>query len=248
MTKHGVGGRGGDAYVDGDNSISTGGHGGDAVIGDGGCGGNASVYGDNAQAIGGPGGRGGVGPGGRGGGAHIVRDQAELERLLLARERENADGGGGSGGHGYAVADGAFEVFVAGGQGGEASQPAGRGGRGGRAHIPSDLREFLGTQDRSHMRLPYFEPITEPGRGGDAADTPQYKARRIIAEKLKRRYFKAKGLPLADAWWDRTVVPMDWLNEQLRREGHRWQASIIDDEYEFADLSKDTFFTNNTGG
>ena len=73
-------------------------------------------------------------------------------------------------------------------------------------------------------------------RWGDAADTPQYKARRIIVELLKRSYFRAKGLRLADVWWDRTVVPMDWLNEQLRSQGHRWQASIVDDEYEFSDL------------
>jgi hypothetical protein len=88
------------------------------------------------------------------------------------------------------------------------------------------------------MRWPYFEPISEPGRGGDAADTPQYKARRIIVEQLKRRFFRAKGLHVADAWWDRTVVPMYWLNEQLRNDGHHWQVSIVDDEYEFTDLPK----------
>jgi hypothetical protein len=105
--------------------------------------------------------------------------------------------------------------------------------------MPTELRGYLELPDLDHMRWPYFEPVTEPGRGGDAADTPQYKARRIIVEQLKRSYFRAKGLRLSDAWWDRTVVSMDWLNEQLRAQGHRWQASIVDDEYEFSDFEKD---------
>jgi hypothetical protein len=85
------------------------------------------------------------------------------------------------------------------------------------------------------MRLPYGEPNTEPGRGGDAADTPQYKARRLIIEELKTRYMKARGLPLDEVWWDRDV-PLEWLNQQLERDGHRWCARIIDSEYEFVDL------------
>jgi hypothetical protein len=238
MARRGIGGRGGNAYVDGDNSTAEGGQGGGAVVGDGGRGGDASVNGDNAHAIGGRGGRGGIGPGGRGGDANVVRDQTGLERLPLTRGQEDAEAGPGRGGSGYAVAERAFEILVAGGQGGEANQPDGRGGRGGRAFIPPELQEHLALPDRSHMRWPYFEPITEPGRGGDAPDTPRYKARRIIVEQLKRLYFGAKGLHLADAWWDRTVVPMDWLNEKLRGAGHRWQASIIDDEYEFTDLPK----------
>jgi hypothetical protein len=98
------------------------------------------------------------------------------------------------------------------------------------------MREILGLPDRGHMRWPYFEPITEPGRGADAADAPQYKARRIIVEHLKRQYFKSMDLNVDEAWWDRTIVPIGWLNERLRINGHRWQARVVDDEYEFADL------------
>jgi len=90
----------------------------------------------------------------------------------------------------------------------------------------------------AHMRWPYFEPIAEPGRGGDAPDTPQYMARRLTLEVLKRRYFRLKYLPLDDVWWDRKVVPLPWLNEQLKADGHQWRASIVADEYEFRDVAK----------
>lgn len=231
MTRRGVGGRGGDGYVEGDNSNAEGGQGGDAGLGDGGRGGDASIIGNNGRAIGGRGGRGGIGPGGPGGDAHIIRDPVALGTLLQADK-----GASGQGGNAYAIGEGAFEAIVAGGQGGEASQPDGRGGRGGRAFMPPEWDGWLGTPKRAHIRWPYFELITEPGRGGDAADTPQYKARRIILERLKRQYFRDEGLDLNEAWWDRTVVPLAWLNDELRRQGHHWSATVVDDEYEFLDL------------
>lgn len=198
------GGRGGRAYVEGNNSNAEGGRGGEAGIGDGGQGGDATVKADNSKAIGGSGGRGGIGPGGRGGDALIG---------------ENSVG-----------------VFVVGGQGGEASQQDGRGGRGGRAYIPSEMRGHLGLPDRAHMRWPYFEPVTEYGRGGDAPDTPQYMARRLIVEQLKKRYFALHSFPLNQVWWDRQLTPIDWINERLEAEGHRWRVSVVADEYEFSDV------------
>jgi hypothetical protein len=87
------------------------------------------------------------------------------------------------------------------------------------------------------MRWPYGEPVTEPGRGGDSADTPQYKARRVIVERLKAQYVAERGIVLDDdVWWDRDVVPLDWINSQIIAEGHRWQATLVDDEYDFSDL------------
>ncbi|MCB4770509.1 hypothetical protein LGR54_18025 [Ancylobacter sp. Lp-2] len=234
MTIGSVGGRGGDAHVDGENSSAEGGKGGDAAEENGGRGGDACVEGDNIRAIGGLGGRGGITPGAPGGDAYAARNATEFECLLTIRGQEDTKEGGG-GGSGYVAADSVLEALIVGGQGGEAGQRDGRGGRGGRVFISPELREFLGLPDRGNKKWPYFEPVTEPGRGGDGEDTPQYKARRIIVEQLKRRYFRNKNLDLAEAWWDRTVVPMGWLNEQLCHEGHRWQASIVDDEYEFVD-------------
>jgi hypothetical protein len=232
------GGRGGHAYVDGSDSSAEGGQGGDAVAGDGGRGGDAAVFGDRGRAVGGPGGRGGIGPGGPGGDALIARDPTSLERLVdLSDPRTSWVAIEGrvimAAGPGGAIATGE-EVFVAGGQGGEASQPDGRGGRGGRAfrHFGTDGE----VGETAHMRWPYFEPITEAGRGGDAPDTPQYKARRLIVEGLKRKYFASKSLPLDRVWWDREVVPLTWINEQLKTHDHRWRAAVIDDEYEFTDL------------
>jgi hypothetical protein len=255
IARNGSGGRGGDAHVDGEDSSAEGGQGGDAVVGDGGYGGSASVEADRSHGIGGRGGRGGVGLGGRGGDARIVREGRSLEDqlidadaapigprdtyveldgkiILLARGGQNGDEGG-SGGDGYAIG---ADSFVAGGQGGEAAQADGRGGRGGRAFIPDDLARVLGVRRPAHMRWPYYEPVTEPGRGGDAADTPQYKARRLIVERIKRLYFAKQGLPLEEAWWDREVVSLAWINEQLAAEEHLWRANTVDDEYEFADV------------
>jgi hypothetical protein len=102
--------------------------------------------------------------------------------------------------------------------------------------MPDELRERLGLPKTAHMRWPYYEPITEPGRGGDAPDTPQYKARRLIVEQLKRKYFFRRGLPLGQVWWDREIVPLAWINERLEADGHQWRATVVDDEYEFADM------------
>jgi hypothetical protein len=253
--RKGSDGRGGDAHVDGEDSIAEGGQAGDAVVGAGGDGGDARVEADRSHGIGGAGGRGGLGPGGRGGNARIDRESASVKDHLLEEgavpigphdswvaidgkiimvARGGQDGGeGGRGGDGYAVGG---DAFVAGGQGGEASQPDGRGGRGGRAFIPDDLAPHLGVRRPAHMRWPYYEPITEPGRGGDAPDTPQYKGRRLIVEWIKKRYFARRGLPLDDVWWDREVVPLAWINEQLEADGHLWRASVVHDEYEFSDV------------
>lgn len=259
IKRKGSGGRGGDASVTGQDSYAEGGSGGDAGLGNGGDGGHATVVGDRSHAIGGPGGRGGIGPGGKGGDAHILPEGTCLgeyissnelnppvgpgdtyvsiggEILLLARGGLNG-GEGGQGGDGFAVGD---DSFSAGGQGGEASQPGGRGGRGGRAYMPDELASSFGSRRPAHMRWPYYEAVTEPGRGGDAPDTPQYKARRLIVERLKKCYFAAQGLSLDDVWWDREVVPLAWLNERLKSEGHRWRAIVVDDEYEFPDVGWD---------
>ena len=34
------------------------------------------------------------------------------------------------------------------------------------------------------------------------------------------------------------MVPLSWINERLEAEGHRWRVSVIDDEYEFADVAR----------
>lgn len=254
-TRNGSGGRGGDAKAYGEDSTAEGGPGGDAAVGDGGHGGHATAAANRSHTIGGPGGRGGIGPGGRGGDAHTIPDGASLEDhlegappvgptdtylaidgeiILLARGGQNG-GEGGRGGDAYAVGSGSF---VAGGQGGEASQPDGRGGRGGRIFLPDDVVKSIGMPRRPHMRWPYFEPITEIGRGVDAPDTPQYKARRLIVERIKTLYFARNGRPLKDVWWDREFVPLAWINEQLKAHGHLWRASVVDDEYEFYDIEQ----------
>ncbi len=197
--------------------------------GTGGDGGHAEVDGDHSSASGGLGGDAVIGDGGRGGDARVVGNQS------------NAIGGrGGRGGIGPGQPGGDVEVhgddqFSVGGQGGEANQPDGRGGRGGRAHLASTL---LGLPDRGHIKPPYGQAHNEPGRGGDAPDTPQYMARKLIIMGLKERYFIAKSIEpcnLATIWYDRSVVPPEWLNETLALRGHRWRVDVVDQEYVFAD-------------
>jgi len=234
----GAGGPGGHAYVDGEDSSAEGGDGGDAVIGSGGRGGHAMVLGNKSKAIGGRGGRGGIGDGAPGGNALIARDAAEIEQHVdlsdprttwVAFEGKVIMAAGPTG----AAAIGE-DALVAGGQGGEASQPDGRGGRGGRAFKQFGVQGE--SNDTRHMRWPYFEPVNEPGRGGDGPDTPQYMARRLIVEQLKQRYFASRSLPRDRVWWDREIVPLSWINEQLEAAGYRWRAAIVDDEYEFVDV------------
>jgi hypothetical protein len=196
--------------------------------GSGGPGGSAEVDGDSSSALGGDGGEGVIGDGGAGGYARVQGNNSAA-----------IGGPGGRGGLGPGQPGGDAEFsgdngFVAGGQGGEAAQADGRGGRGGQ---PGYLN-LPGVKPRRHMKLPYYQTSNEPGRGGDSADTPQYMARRLIVEGLKRRFFRNSSPPVLegdDIWYDRDVVTIVWLNEQLSLEGHRWRVTIVADEYEFVD-------------
>ncbi len=202
------GGPGGDALVEGDASTAAGGDGGEAVIGPGGKGGAATVRGNNSFAKGGKGGRGGVVAGMDGTDAEVVGDN-----------------------------QGAF-----GGNGGEAPQADGRGGRG--ASIDDQfgpLFKMLGIPEsiRPHLKQPYGAPNLIPGRGGDGADSVQHRARRIIIEDLKCQFFRRNEIAERDEyhiWYDREVVNLAWLNEQLMKFGHRWHVELVDEEYEFSDI------------
>lgn len=199
------------------------------IRGTGGAGGNAEVDGDDSSAEGGAGGQAVIGDGGRGGHARVIGNRSG------ALGGKGGRGGLGPGQPGMDVLVEQDNAFSVGGQGGEASQADGRGGRGGRAH----LGNIWGGPDRGHIKPPYGRPQTEPGRGGDAPDTPRYMARKLIVIALKERYFIAKGVAPLDAdavWYDRTIVPLDWINETLRMRGHRWRVAIADQEYEFTDI------------
>lgn len=194
-------------------------------------GGDAAVVGDDSSARGGDAGRFASSPGGRGGDA-LVRGNRSLAIGGLG-----GGGGLGQGGPGGDADVHSDNALAWGGQGGEAAQHDGRGGRGGRAPGLDQSAELFGTKFRPrHMRWPYGEPVTEPGRGGDSPDTPQYMARRIIVEDIKGRYFAQNGLPEGEVWWDRIVVPLEWINAELMAAGHRWGVTIVDDEYSFSDV------------
>lgn len=194
----------------------------------GGSGGDASVEGDSSTAIGGDAGDAVIGPGGPGGLARVVGDNSRAEG---GRGGRGGLGPGGPGGHAEVFGDGMSSF---GGDGGEASQADGRGGRGGLPHIKAF--EALGIP-RRRMKLPYWAPNKVPGRGGDSSDTIQHTARRLILEELKLLYFArhGRGTDRISVWYDREFVPLNWLNQQLRADGHQWTVSVVDEEYEFRD-------------
>lgn len=203
MTKGGGGGDGGRAEVDGDGSDAQGGAGGDGV---------------------------GKGAGGRGGDARVKGNNS------VAVGGRGGRGGLGPGGPGGDVEVRCDNQQGFGGMGGEAPQWDGRGGRGGRAALDPELAAGLGIRFRpAHIKTPYGQAPREPGRGGDSVDTPQYMARRIIVEDLKLMEFVRQGHPLdrEDAWYDRSVVSVDWINRRLMSLGYGWQMRVVDDEYEF---------------
>jgi len=205
------GGPGGDALVEGDASTAEGGDGGEAVRGPGGRGGRATVRGNNSFAKGGKGGRGGI---------------------VAGMDGTDADVAGDNQG-------------AIGGNGGEAPQADGRGGRGASSTDEEFLQllKQLGVPEsiRPHLKQPYGAPNLIPGRGGDGADSVQYKARRIIIEDLKCQFFRQRGIAERDEfhiWYDRETVSLGWLNDQLVKLGHRWRVELVDEEYQFADTDE----------
>lgn len=217
--------KGGNAHAEGDYSYAEGGAAGDSSRGVGGDGGHAHALGKYSIAVGGRGGRGGVGKGSPGGNAVELSEDAACY----------------------------------GGNGGESGQHDGRGGRGG---TPQMLQVLFGAElaRRAEMKLPYGSASTCPGRGGDGCDTPQYMARRLIVEQIKYRYFVEHDLPTegtfsssgrlsgwsdvtyqtlteknCDVWFDRTIVPLAWINDQIQQRGNKWIANIEDNEYVFTD-------------
>lgn len=205
--------------------------------GTGGHGGNAEAAGDDSSAEGGPGGDAVIGDGGRGGHARVTGNRSS------AIGGRGGRGGIGPGQPGMDVSIERDDTHSQGGQGGEANQPDGRGGRGGRAPMAALLCELLNIQDRGHIKPRYGQPQIGFGHGGHAPDTPQYMARKLILMALKERYFIEKQIEKRDpdtVWYDRTVVPIDWLNATLALRGHAWRVSVVDEEYEFTDVASVT--------
>ena len=155
---------------------------GDKSVSEGTRGGNATARGERSKAIGGDAGPTGNAPGGRGGDVDISQSG------MTAVGGQGGGGGVGPGMPGMDVDDSwGNPDYAEGGMGGEANQPDGRGGRGGQAPGYEEICRALGKTPRPHMKRPYWpdDEDVHVGRGGDAPDTPQYKARRLIVELLK---------------------------------------------------------------
>lgn len=145
------------------------------------------------------------GRGGRGGGGTINGD-----RGVVRGGRGGVGGVGGQGGDGGSGIVNGDDALVAGGDGGNAGGADGRGGGGGRG--PTE-------------RYGFDTSLWGYGRGGQAADAPEYTRRiglltRIRAEYLDRfpddaRYIAA-GID---------VVPVGWVNQRLDELGEVWHVA-----------------------
>ena len=145
------------------------------------------------------------GLGGHGGGGTIDGDRGVV--VGGHGGRGGVGGRGGDGGSGTVNGD---DALVVGGDGGDAAGADGRGGGGGRG--PTE-------------RFGFDTSMWGYGRGGQAADAPEYTRRvglltRIRAEYLDKfpddaRYITA-GID---------VVPVGWVNQRLDELGEAWHVA-----------------------
>lgn len=195
-------------------------------------GGNAVARGDGSIAIGGDAGPSGLHPGGRGGDVDVSAPGVVAVG--------GAGGGGGilPGMPGMDVTEssGGVGSYIVGGMGGEAAQPDGRGGRGGRAAEYGAICLLLGKKPRPYMKRPYWDNESEPGCGGDGADTPRYRARRLIIEMIKAEYLCAPKYFTTEIWYETERVSPDAINRNLFERGHRWRVDLVRGEYTITDL------------
>ena len=200
-------------------------------------GGHAIATDNGSTAIGGDAGFPSNMPGGRGGDARATLPQSTI-----------VGGRGGRGGisegmPGMDVSDegqtiGGANLYIEGGMGGEASQLDGRGGRGGQAPSSHIIDQLLGRSARAHMKRPYWpDDRIEYGRGGDAPDTPQYRARRLIVEMIKAECVGARQYFTTEVWYERDAVSMDVINNGLALLGMSWRAALDDHEYVFGEVT-----------
>jgi hypothetical protein len=156
------------------------------------------------------------GRGGDGGSGTIVGDRSVV--VGGRGGRGGVSGRGGDGGSGTVIGD---DGLVIGGDAGDAVSADGRGAGGGRG--PTE-------------RYGFNTSLWGYGRGGRAADAPEYTRRielqtRIRAEYLDRfpddaRYIAA-GID---------VVPVDWVNQRLDELGEAWHAAWGTEGYELPAL------------
>ena len=76
----------------------------------------------------------------------------------------------------------------------------------------------------------------EYGRGGDGADSLQYRARRLIVEMIKAEYLGALAYFNTEVWYEREAVPLESINASLAAMKMNWRVSIDDYEYVMHDL------------
>lgn len=117
------------------------------------------------------------------------------------------------------------DAVALGGCGGEAGQPDGRGGRGAR----NPLIE-LGLAD---FQLPDGRWLSEAGRGGDGAHSPQYGARLMVIEEILDQLGVPHHRKGANTYCADAEALLTTLNERLK--GRGWGVTVRDGLFSFYD-------------
>jgi hypothetical protein len=128
-------------------------------------------------------------------------------------------GVGGAGGGGFVVGD---DATIIGGDGGSAATADGRGGRGAvgpleRAEGPTELWPF--------------------GRGGQAANHPEYDRRLGVLKDVRSEYSQAFPERLCFIEAGVESVPISWVNKRLEERGESWRIHAGPNGYVMPPLS-----------
>jgi hypothetical protein len=151
------------------------------------------------------------GEGGAGGSGVIVGDRGVV---VGGRGGEGGIGGkGGDGGGGVIHGD---DGLVVGGDGGSAASPDGRGGRGARG--PTE-------------RMGGPTSMWRYGKGGSAANVPEYDRRLSVLTTIRQEYMDAfpEELPFIHAGVD--TVPLKWVNKRLEELAENWRVQPGENGY-----------------
>jgi hypothetical protein len=78
--------------------------------------------------------------------------------------------------------------------------------------------------------------LSEFGRGGDGAHSPQYAARLMVIEEILGRSISMRAASAGVENSKTAAAILDQLNERLARDQHAWRVRITAECFEFYDM------------
>lgn len=151
------------------------------------------------------------GIGGDGGSGKIRGNRGEV--IGGKGGRGGVSGTGGKGGGGDVEGD---DATIVGGDGGDAASEDGRGGRGAMSPLE---------------RMGHPTDMWVYGRGGAAANDPEYDRRIKLLKQIRLEYLKqfSDMIPFVEAGVEQ--VPINWVNKRLEELNEKWEVAISEGGY-----------------